>query len=86
MQIKIMYRTYYYSQKVTLPTGTQILFTISSWSKFITGISIKPSIPDLEDAKGLCGFPNTIKNPSDDYMHRTKGEVSSYKEFADSWR
>ncbi|XP_063435756.1 von Willebrand factor D and EGF domain-containing protein-like [Mytilus trossulus] len=75
-----------YKYKVTLPTGTQILFTISSWSKFITGISIKPSIPDLEEAKGLCGFPNTIKNPSDDYMHRTKGVVSSYKEFADSWR
>ncbi|XP_071168610.1 von Willebrand factor D and EGF domain-containing protein-like [Mytilus edulis] len=75
-----------YKYKVTLPTGTQILFTISSRSKFITGISIKPSIPDLEEAKGLCGFPNKVKNPSDDFMHRTEGVVSSYKEFADSWR
>ena len=49
-------------------------------------ISIKPSIYDINEAKGLCGVPSTNKDTSDDFTHRQDGPVNDYKTFADSWR
>jgi hypothetical protein len=72
--------------QVTLPIGTEIRFRISTRTKFITVISVKPSIYDVNEAKGLCGVPSTNKNRSDDFTHRQDGPVNDYKTFADSWR
>ncbi|XP_052090373.1 von Willebrand factor D and EGF domain-containing protein-like isoform X3 [Mytilus californianus] len=72
--------------KITLPTGTEIKFTISRWSKFISMIAIKPSIFDINEARGLCGVPSTTKDQSDDFTHRQNGPVDNYQDFADSWR
>jgi len=49
-------------------------------------ISVKPSIYDINEAKGLCGVPSTTKDTSDDFTHRQSGPVNDYKTFADSWR
>jgi hypothetical protein len=51
---------------------TQINFLIlqktlligTTWSKFITMISGKPSIYDINEVKGLCGVPSTTKDRS----------------------
>ena len=72
--------------QVTLPIGTEIRFRISTWSKFITMISVKPSIYDINEARGMCGVPSTNKDRSDDFTHRQDGPVNNYKTFADSWR
>lgn len=37
-------------------------------------------------AKGLCGFPSTTKDATDDFMHRYYGVVQNQRTFADSWR
>ena len=49
-------------------------------------ISVKPSIYDINEARGLCGVPSTNKDRSDDFTHRQDGPVNNYKTFADSWR
>jgi hypothetical protein len=49
-------------------------------------ISVKPSIYDINEAKGLCGVPSTSKNRSDDFTHRQDGPIDDDKKFADSWR
>ncbi|XP_052075063.1 von Willebrand factor D and EGF domain-containing protein-like [Mytilus californianus] len=72
--------------KVTLPIGTEIKISISRWSRFIGTVTVKPSIYDINEAKGLCGVPSVTKDPSDDYTHRQNGPVSSDQEFAKSWR
>ncbi|VDI77544.1 Hypothetical predicted protein, partial [Mytilus galloprovincialis] len=72
--------------KVTLPIGTEIKISISRWSGFIGTVTVKPSIYDINEAKGLCGVPSVTKDPSDDYTHRYNGPVSSDQEFAKSWR
>ncbi|CAC5411168.1 unnamed protein product [Mytilus coruscus] len=72
--------------KVTLPIGTEIKISISRWSGFIGTVTVKPSIYDINEAKGLCGVPSVTKDPSDDYTHRHNGPVSSDQEFAKSWR
>ncbi|CAC5411150.1 unnamed protein product [Mytilus coruscus] len=71
--------------KVTLPIGTEIKISISRWSGFIGTVTVKPSIYDINEAKGLCGVPSVTKDPSDDYTHRCNGPVSSDQEFAKSW-
>ena len=82
----IIYNFYFLIMQVTLPIGTEIRFRISTWSKFITMISVKPSIYDINEAKGLCGVPSTNKDTSDDFTHRQDGPINDYKTFADSWR
>ncbi|XP_052075062.1 von Willebrand factor D and EGF domain-containing protein-like [Mytilus californianus] len=72
--------------KVTLPIGTEIKISISRWSGFIGTVTVKPSIYDINEAKGLCGVPSVTKDPSDDFTHRHNGPVSSDQEFAKSWR
>ena len=49
-------------------------------------ISIKPTIYDINEAKGLCGVPSTNKDTSDDFTHRQKGPINNYTTFAESWR
>ena len=49
-------------------------------------ISIKPTIYDINEAKGLCGVPSTNRDTSDDFTHRQNGPINDYKTFADSWR
>ncbi|XP_052101114.1 von Willebrand factor D and EGF domain-containing protein-like isoform X2 [Mytilus californianus] len=82
LSIDISHNTY----TITLPTGTEIKFTISTWSMLINSVSIKPSIFDINEAKGLCGVPSLVKDTSDDFTHRDSGSVSDERSFADSWR
>ncbi|XP_071168616.1 uncharacterized protein [Mytilus edulis] len=70
--------------KVTLPIGTEIIITFQRL--FISSIIIKPSYHDINMAKGLCGFPSTTKDATDDFMHRYYGVVQNQRTFADSWR
>lgn len=69
---------------MTLPTGTEISF--SAYSEFISSVTIKPSIYDINEAKGLCGVPSPTKDPSDDFYHRTEGPIIEDQIFGDSWR
>ncbi|XP_071179457.1 von Willebrand factor D and EGF domain-containing protein-like [Mytilus edulis] len=82
LSIDISHNTYL----ITLPTGTEIRFTISTWSMLINSVSIKPSIFDINEAKGLCGVPSIGKDTSDDFTHRDLGSISDERSFADSWR
>ncbi|VDI32278.1 Hypothetical predicted protein, partial [Mytilus galloprovincialis] len=70
--------------KVTLPIGTEIIITFQRL--FISSIIIKPSYHDINMAKGLCGFPSTTKDTTDDFIHRYYGVVQNQRTFADSWR
>ncbi|XP_052063299.1 von Willebrand factor D and EGF domain-containing protein-like [Mytilus californianus] len=70
--------------KIILPIATEIQFSIAR--RFISVISIKPSVKDIHTAKGLCGVPSTTKDPSDDITHRELGPISDEQIFADSWR
>ncbi|CAC5375044.1 unnamed protein product [Mytilus coruscus] len=70
--------------KIILPIATEIKFSIAR--RFISVISIKPSVKDINTAKGLCGVPSTTKDPSDDITHRELGPISEEQIFADSWR
>lgn len=49
-------------------------------------VSVKPSIYDINEARGLCGVPNTIKNSTDDFYHRELGPINDDQEFARSWK
>lgn len=49
-------------------------------------ISIKPSVKDINTARGLCGVPSATKDPSDDFTHRENGPISNEQIFAESWR
>ncbi|XP_076109588.1 uncharacterized protein LOC143078620 [Mytilus galloprovincialis] len=70
--------------KIILPIATEIRFSIAR--RFISEISIKPSVEDINTAKGLCGVPSTTKDPSDDFTLRGKGQVTDEQKFADSWK
>lgn len=70
--------------KVTLPIGTEIRFEMAR--RLISLISIKPSVYDIQAAKGLCGVPSKWKDSSDDFTHRNDGPISNDQLFADSWR
>ncbi|XP_076090111.1 uncharacterized protein LOC143062191 [Mytilus galloprovincialis] len=74
-----------YGYKVTLPIGTEISIHVSgSW---IPSISIKPSVLDIEQSEGLCGFVSQTKDTSDDLVPRgSSTPISSTTEFAKSWR
>ena len=52
----------------------------------MSGISIKPSVFDLDNAKGLCGIPNTYRDPDDDLTGRNGIPGYDPKSFGDSWR
>ncbi|CAG2192071.1 unnamed protein product [Mytilus edulis] len=81
----IMYRNDKGPYWIILPIGTEIKISISRWSGFIGTVTVKPSIYDINEAKGLCGVPSVTKDPSDDYTHRFNGPISSDQEFAKSW-
>ncbi|CAG2213049.1 unnamed protein product [Mytilus edulis] len=82
----VLYRNNKGPYWITLPTGTEIKFTISTWSMFINSVSIKPSIFDINDANGLCGVPSLVQDTSDDFTHRDSGAILDERSFADSWR
>jgi hypothetical protein len=44
---------------------------------FITPITIKPCVLDIEQTEGLCGYISKTKNMSDDFMPRGKTNVLS---------
>lgn len=67
-----------------MPIATEIQFSIAR--RFISVISIKPAVKDINTAKGLCGVPSTSKDPSDDFTHRDYGPINDVQIFADSWR
>ncbi|XP_071174260.1 von Willebrand factor D and EGF domain-containing protein-like [Mytilus edulis] len=70
--------------KIILPIATEIQFSIAR--RFISVISIKPAVKDINTSKGLCGVPSTSKDPSDDFTHRDYGPINDVQIFADSWR
>ncbi|OPL33711.1 hypothetical protein AM593_05942, partial [Mytilus galloprovincialis] len=70
--------------KIILPIATEIRF--STARRFISVISIKPSVVDINTAKGLCGVPNTTPDKSDDFTLRGNGQVTDEQIFADSWK
>ncbi|XP_071151614.1 von Willebrand factor D and EGF domain-containing protein-like, partial [Mytilus edulis] len=70
--------------KIILPIATEIKFSIAR--RFISVISIKPSVKDINTARGLCGVPSTTKDPLDDLTHRVIGPINDEHIFADSWR
>ncbi|XP_063440468.1 uncharacterized protein LOC134721412 [Mytilus trossulus] len=70
--------------KIILPIATEIQFSIAR--RFISVISIKPAVKDINTAKGLCGVPSTSEDPSDDFTHREYGPINDGQIFADSWR
>ncbi|CAC5415835.1 unnamed protein product [Mytilus coruscus] len=74
-----------YGYKVTLPIGTEISIHVSgSW---IPSISLKPSVLDIEQSEGLCGFVSQTRDTSDDLVPRgSSTPISSTTEFAKSWR
>lgn len=49
-------------------------------------VSVKPSIYDINEARGLCGVPSATKDPSDDFHHREQGPITDDQKFAHSWK
>ncbi|CAG2216158.1 unnamed protein product [Mytilus edulis] len=54
--------------QVTLPTGTEIEFYIADG--LIPVININPSVLDVENTDGLCGFISSDGNAYDDFISR----------------
>ena len=69
---------------MTLPTGTIIIFHIDR--NRISPITIKPSVLDIEQTEGLCGYISKTKDMFDDFMPRGSNSTTSAKDFAKSWR
>jgi hypothetical protein len=69
---------------VTLPIGTNIAFRISV--NFIPTNAIKPSVLDIEQTEGLCGYISKTKDTSDDYKPMGSDSATSSNDFATSWR
>ena len=69
---------------MTLPIGTIIIFHIDNG--FATPITIKPSVLDIEQTEGLCGYISRTKDMSDDFMPRGSNSTTSANNFAKSWR
>ncbi|VDI15181.1 Hypothetical predicted protein [Mytilus galloprovincialis] len=71
--------------QVTLPTGTEIEFYISDG--FIPVINIKPSVLDVENTDGLCGFISSDGNTYDDLIQRDSRLITTdVQVFVNSWR
>ncbi|CAG2228916.1 unnamed protein product [Mytilus edulis] len=71
--------------QVTLPTGTEIEFYIADG--LIPVININPSVLDVENTDGLCGFISSDGNAYDDFTLRDSQLVATdIKVFVDSWR
>ncbi|XP_076103005.1 von Willebrand factor D and EGF domain-containing protein-like [Mytilus galloprovincialis] len=79
---------------VTLPIGTEIKFsTPSGWGHehFIGYIHVKPSILDVENSEGLCGYVSSgSKDTSDDFTLRDGTIIDTtednWETFAEEWR
>ncbi|CAC5384242.1 unnamed protein product [Mytilus coruscus] len=70
---------------VTLPTGTEIEFYISNG--FIPVLNIKPSVIDVGNTEGLCGFISLDGNANDDLISRDSPLIGSdVPVFVASWR
>ncbi|XP_076103011.1 von Willebrand factor D and EGF domain-containing protein-like isoform X2 [Mytilus galloprovincialis] len=79
---------------VTLPIGTEIKFSTSSgWGhdQFIGYIHVKPSLLDVKNSEGLCGYVSAgSKDTSDDFTLRN-GTIlattsANWEAFAENWR
>ncbi|XP_052100779.1 uncharacterized protein LOC127734804 [Mytilus californianus] len=71
--------------QVTLPTGTEIEFYISNG--FIPVLNIKPSVIDVGNTEGLCGFISPDGNANDDLISRDSPLIGSdVPVFVASWR
>ncbi|XP_061196778.1 von Willebrand factor D and EGF domain-containing protein-like [Saccostrea echinata] len=80
--LKIVKIGKYYT--VTLPSGTQVSFYISSWNNFIGSVRIRASVSDIESSLGLCGFTNG--DTSDDFIPKDASHPTDSSTFALSWR
>lgn len=69
---------------MTLPIGTIIIFRVDGTR--ISPISIKPSVLDIEQTEGLCGYISRTKDMSDDFMPRGFNSTTSANDFAKSLR
>ncbi|XP_071129173.1 von Willebrand factor D and EGF domain-containing protein-like [Mytilus edulis] len=71
--------------KVTLPIGTEI--NIHMEDDWIPLITLKPSVLDIEQSEGICGFISQDIDSSDDLVPRgSTSSISSTTEFAKSWK
>ncbi|CAC5390460.1 Low-density lipoprotein receptor-related protein 6 [Mytilus coruscus] len=71
---------------VTLPSGAEIRIDVSSGSKFINPITIKPTIYDIGETKGLCGHLSETKDATDDFKKRDGSHTDDTNTFGDSWK
>ena len=69
---------------MTLPIGTIIIFHIDNG--FVTPITIKPSVLDIEQTEGYVDISTKSKHMSDDFMPRGSNSSTSANDFAKSWR
>lgn len=69
---------------MTLPIGTIIIFHI--YGDTISPITIKPSVLDIEQTEGLCGYISKTRDRTDDFMPRGSNTTTSANEFVRSWR
>lgn len=77
-----------------MPIGTEIKFSTSSgWGhdQFIGYIHVKPSLLDVKNSEGLCGYVSAgSKDTSDDFTLRN-GTIlattsANWEAFAENWR
>ncbi|CAC5419093.1 unnamed protein product [Mytilus coruscus] len=69
---------------VTLPTGAEIRIGVSF--PYINPITIKPSIYDIGETEGLCGYLSESISRDDDFKRRDGITTYDIKDFGDSWK
>lgn len=75
---------------VTLPSGTEIWFKVGKGIAGFTGywiwhLTIKPSVLDIDQTEGLCGFLSNDNSKADDFKERETGNVVDEDKFIKSW-
>lgn len=69
---------------ITLPSGTQVVFRKNM--QWVQSIVLKPSILEMENVEGLCGYISNNGNPDDDLIPRNAEFSSDSVTFSTSWR
>ena len=73
-----------------MPIGTKILFEVKN--ELIKYIHIKPSVLDIRETEGLCGFLSKHYKHQDDDFLKSNGTIiagtskSDITKFGKSWR
>nr|XP_022331709.1 von Willebrand factor D and EGF domain-containing protein-like isoform X2 [Crassostrea virginica] len=73
--------------RVTLPSGTEVAFSFSTWSHWINYIQIVASPSDRDNTEGICGTYDGDRN--NDFVPRGQSapiSLQNEEQFAVSWR